>query len=44
MNKQKIELGFGVSIEKLTSDDAVVHNLKSNKESVSVLGVKLKWN
>lgn len=37
-----VDLGLGVSIEIKENDYAKVHNLKSNKESVSVLGVKLK--
>ena len=38
----KIELGFGVSIETIDSDYCKIYNLKSNKKDVSNLGVKLK--
>lgn len=40
--RTQTDCGFGVSIEIIDSDSAKIHNLKSNKKDVSVLGVKLK--
>lgn len=39
MEKQ-INLGFGVSIEVIDNENAMIHNLKSNGEGVSNLGVR----
>ena len=39
---KEIELGFGVSIEMINNDSAIIHNLKSNNENIMNLGVKLK--
>lgn len=40
MEKETIDLGFGVSVERIASDSAEIHNLKSNGKGVSNLGVK----
>jgi len=42
MDVKNVSLGFGVSIETRTNDEAKIHNLKSNGEGVSNLGVRLK--
>lgn len=41
MNKE-IDFGFGVSVEVIDSDSSKIHNLKSNKESIRNLGVRLR--
>jgi len=38
----KIDLGFGVKIERKENDYCKIFNLKSNNEDVMNLGVKLK--
>ena len=40
--RKQIDLGFGVSIETIDSDSVKIHNLKSNHDNVSNLGVRLK--
>lgn len=40
--KKEIDFGFGVSVEIIDSDSAKIHNLKSNNNNVSNLGVRLK--
>jgi hypothetical protein len=36
----KIDCGFGVSIEVIDSDSAKIHNLKSNNNDIMNLGVR----
>ncbi len=40
MEKTRIDLGLGVSIEKIVSDCTRIHNLKSNNDSVMNLGAR----
>lgn len=40
MDVKTVSLGFGVSIETRTNDYAKIHNLISNGEGVSNLGVR----
>ena len=40
MDVKNISLGFGVSIEIRSNEQTKIHNLKSNGEGVSNLGVK----
>ena len=41
MVKTTIELGFGVSIERIVNNDTRIHNLKSDGKPVSNLGVRI---
>lgn len=41
MEIKEIDLGFGVSVETRTNDNAKIHNLKSNGKGVMNLGVRL---
>ena len=40
--RKEVDFGFGVSIETIESDSAKIHNLKSDKENISCLGVRLR--
>jgi len=39
--KETIDLGFGVSVERIVNDSAKIHNLKSDGKSIRNLGVKV---
>jgi len=41
MDVKTVSLGFGVEIEIRTNDYAKIHNLKSDGESVTNLGVRI---
>lgn len=40
--RKEVDFGFGVSVETIDNDSAKIHNLKSNHDNVSNLGVRLK--
>lgn len=40
MEKTTIDLGFGVSVERIVNNDTRIHNLKSDGNPVSNLGVR----
>jgi hypothetical protein len=40
--RNETDFGFGVSIEVIDNESSKIHNLKSNKENIMNLGVKLK--
>jgi len=40
MDVKTVSLGFGVEVEIRTNEQTKIHNLKSNGEPVSNLGVK----
>ena len=40
--RKEVDFGFGVSIETIESESAKIHNLKSNNDNVSCLGVRLR--